>query len=124
MPRKSLNRLVMLMICVLVLIVLNLFITTRLFLTAKKSPLMLRSRESLTCGAIPMRFVMEEPECAHKLLRSMNITNVRVLPAATSNIVWDDETNSRYLKKAMSHKLFEEIRAFESVEGEEVTDDH
>jgi len=124
MPRKSLNRLVILMVCVLVFLAVNLFITTRLFLNAKKSSLMLRSREPLPCKAVPTRFVMEEPECANKLLRSMNVTNVRILPAATSNTAWDDETLARYLRKAMSHKLFEEIRAFEPVEGEKVTGDH
>jgi len=50
-------------------------------LGAQKSPLMLRACEPLPCGAIPTRFVIDEPECADKLLRSMNVTNVRVLPA-------------------------------------------
>jgi len=113
MSRKSLNRLVILMACVLVLLAVNIFITTRLFLNAKKSPLVLRAREPLPCRAVPTRFVMEEPECANKLLRSMNITNVRILPAATSNTVWGDETLARYLRKTMSHKFFEEIRAID-----------
>ena len=38
-------------------------------------------RESLPCQAVPIRFVIDEPECADKLLRSMNVTNVHVLPA-------------------------------------------
>jgi len=112
------------MVCVLVLLVVNLFVTARLFLDAKKSPLVLRAREPLPCRAVPTRFVMEEPECADKLLRSMNVTNVRILPAATSNTVWDDETVARYLRKAMSHKFFEETRAIESIEGKEVTGNH
>lgn len=90
MSRRSLNRPVILMVCVLVLLAVNLFITARLFLDAKESPLMLRAREPLPCRAVPTRFVMEEPECANKLLRSMNITNVHILPATTSNTVWDD----------------------------------
>ena len=32
------------------------------------------------CAAIPRRFVMDHPECADKLLRSMNVTNVRIQP--------------------------------------------
>ena len=124
MSRESLNRLVILMVCVLVLLAVNLFITTGLFLNTKKVPLTLRVREPLPCRAVPTRFVMEEPECANKLLRSMNITNVHIIPAATSNTVWDDETLARYLRKAMSHKFFEEIRTFESIEGGEVTGDH
>ena len=37
-------------------------------------------RHSLPCAAIPVRLVMEDPVCADKLVRSMNITNVRILP--------------------------------------------
>jgi hypothetical protein len=36
-------------------------------------------RDSLPCAAIPTRFVMEHPECADNLLRSMNVTSVRIL---------------------------------------------
>ena len=32
------------------------------------------------CAAIPTRFVVEHPDCADKLLRSMNVTNVRIQP--------------------------------------------
>ena len=35
---------------------------------------------SLPCAAIPTRFVVEHPDCADKLLRSMNVTNVRIQP--------------------------------------------
>jgi hypothetical protein len=37
------------------------------------------SKGSLPCGAVPTRFVIEEPECADRLLRSMNVTNVHIL---------------------------------------------
>ena len=37
---------------------------------------------SLPCAAIPTRFVVEHPDCADKLLRSMNVTNVRVRSVA------------------------------------------
>ena len=32
------------------------------------------------CQAIPTRLILEDPQCADKLLRVMNVTNVRVLP--------------------------------------------
>jgi hypothetical protein len=35
-------------------------------------------QRSLPCEAIPVRFVLEEPECADKLLQAMNVTNVRI----------------------------------------------
>jgi hypothetical protein len=33
---------------------------------------------SLPCQAIPLRYVEDEPVCADKLLRAMNVTNVRI----------------------------------------------
>jgi len=33
---------------------------------------------SLPCAAIPTRFVMEYPDCADKLLRSMNVTKLQI----------------------------------------------
>ena len=45
------------------------------------------------CAAIPRRFVMEHPDCADELLRSMNVTNVRVrrIPQANSSHTLGDE---------------------------------
>ena len=37
-------------------------------------------RTDLPCPAIPTRLILENPECADKLIRAMNVTNVRVLP--------------------------------------------
>ena len=58
-----------------------------------------RSRQeagpSLPCAAIPTRFVMEHPDCADKLLRSMNVTNVRVRSAGqreSSDVPGDEGT--------------------------------
>lgn len=87
MSNKSLRRLVVMMSCVLVLLTVNLFMTSTLFLNVKESPSTVHARDPLPCGAIPTRFVMEEPECADKLLRSMNVTNVRILSPKTLNAV-------------------------------------
>jgi hypothetical protein len=37
------------------------------------------ARRSLPCEAIPVRFVLDDPLCADKLLKAMNVTNVRVV---------------------------------------------
>ena len=34
---------------------------------------------SLPCQAIPTKLILEDPACADKLLRAMNVTNVRVV---------------------------------------------
>jgi len=40
----------------------------------------IHARRTLPCQAIPVRFAMDNPECANKLLASMNVTNVRFWP--------------------------------------------
>ena len=35
-------------------------------------------KDRLPCAAIPTRLVLDSPECAQKLLDSMNVVNVRV----------------------------------------------
>ena len=47
----------------------------------------------LPCPAIPTRFVLDDPECADKLLRAMNVTNVRILPRGSSVLQMDEEMN-------------------------------
>ena len=89
MSRKSLNRLVILIVCVLVLLVVDLFITTRLFLNSKESPVIPCMSEPLPCRALPTRFVIEEPICANKLLRFMNVSNVRILDSEFFGALWN-----------------------------------
>jgi len=40
------------------------------------------SPTALSCQAIPTRLILEDPECADKLLRAMNVTGVRILPTS------------------------------------------
>lgn len=58
----------------------NLLLTARLFAHIERTCLHADQKRSLPCSAIPTRFVLDDPECADKLLRAMNVTNVRVLP--------------------------------------------
>jgi hypothetical protein len=74
----------LLMVRILVLVIVNLIMTMRLAFDTRASAARVVKQPSLPCGAIPTRFVMEEPECADRLLRSMNVTNVHILPAAPS----------------------------------------
>jgi len=81
MPIKQAALQKILMVCIIVLLVTNILLTIILDQGLERFNSCQNSRESLPCQAIPTRFVMEEPECANKLLRSMNVTNVRILPA-------------------------------------------
>jgi hypothetical protein len=77
----------LLMVGIVVLVIVNLMVTIRLAVDTRASAARVWKQPSLPCGAIPTRFVMEEPECADKLLRSMNVTNVRVLPSKALDTV-------------------------------------
>ena len=116
MSKARINWQVIIILCVLCLLIINTFISAKVVLKLKELQASYPKREQLPCGAVPTRFVIEEPECDDKLLRSMNVTNVRILPVT----VEDDGKLRRYLKKAMPNKFFEEVRAIESTEGQEV----
>jgi len=77
MPKQKLTSQKILTVCIVFLLVANLLLTVKVAINSEK--LKSYQRESLPCQALPIRFVMDEPECADKLLRSMNVSNVRVL---------------------------------------------
>jgi len=68
----------------LVLIVLGLLLNTLLLIRVSRQIAEFKesnnSGSDLPCAAIPTRLVLQEPDCVDKLLRAMNVTNVRVLP--------------------------------------------
>ena len=65
-----------LMICIILLLVTNIYLTAQ---GLKRLKSFQSTQKSLPCQALPIQFVMNEPECADKLLRSMNVSNVRVM---------------------------------------------
>ncbi len=67
-----------LMVSIVVLSVANILLTARIPLGWERLKSCEHRRESLPCQAVPTRFVIEEPECAIKLLRVMNVTNVHI----------------------------------------------
>ena len=72
-------------ICIVVLLLINMVFATKLFIDINELQLRYLARKS-HCGAIPIQFALNEPECVNKLLDSMNITNVRI---ASVNILRD-----------------------------------
>ena len=79
MRRKKPVWRVVLLVCILGLVSANLLITIRLALKIDQIQQCSQKRKSLPCEAIPIKFVMEEPRCANKLLKAMNVTNVDIL---------------------------------------------
>ena len=65
-------------VILIVLLIANLVATGLVWDRLNIMTTVLTARRSLPCEAIPVRFVLDEPECADKLLRAMNLTNVRV----------------------------------------------
>ena len=89
MSRKNVNWQVALMLCIFILVAINMLITVKLFLNSQESRVFSKTREPLPCKAVPTRFVIEEPDCANKLLKSMNVTNVRILSTEESDDLWN-----------------------------------
>ena len=63
---------VVLLILVLVAIGVDIMITLRLLAREAEKPF-------LSCSAVPTDFILENPDCADKLAKSMNFTNVHVV---------------------------------------------
>ena len=80
MPIKKVAFQKILTVCIFVILMINIILIAKIALDLKRLKSCQNQRESLPCQAVPIRFVMDEPECADKLLKSMNVTNVRVLP--------------------------------------------
>ncbi len=62
------------LIVLLILVLATLIINIVLMLES------MHSKTSKPCLTIPRQFLFDEPECVDKLLTSMNMTNVHVLP--------------------------------------------
>jgi len=56
------------------------FVFTALIINAVIMLRSTRSKASKPCLAIPTRFILEYPECAEKLVRAANVSNVRIVP--------------------------------------------
>ena len=57
----------------------NILLTLELRRHVASFPPVKQQRSDLPCAAIPTRLILEDPECAQKLLTVMNVTNVRVV---------------------------------------------
>ena len=79
MKKMTLQKIII--VCIVVLLLTNILLTVKLAQGLERLKSCQYQRESLPCQAVPTQFVIDEPECANKLLRSMNVTNVRILPA-------------------------------------------
>ena len=88
MKQKQSVLIIVLLILILMGVMADIIITVR---TAPSTP----AKPSLPCAAIPTRYVLEYPECADRLLRAMNVTNVRILPRGSLSDLVGNRTRSR-----------------------------
>ena len=77
-------------ILILMILIVDLVFTIRLSAEVKSTISDIQTDKSLPCAAVPTKYIYEEPECADKLLKAMNVTNVRVLTREK----WTNETRS------------------------------
>lgn len=76
-------------VCIVMLLVANILLTAKIVLDLERLKSFEHRRESLPCQALPVRFVIDEPECTDKLLRSMNVSNVQILTHGVSYLEAD-----------------------------------
>lgn len=46
-----------------------------------------KSKQPSRCLEIPIKFAMENPDCANKLTEAANLTNIHIVPPGTSNTI-------------------------------------
>ena len=73
MNEKKSRWVIGLLVLVLILLAVNISVTLK----------SLNLRQSKACPNMPIKFAVEYPDCANRLLEAMNITNVKVVPAGT-----------------------------------------
>ena len=74
MKDKKVKWVVILLVVVLIVIVAD--IAVRLSVPAKPT-------QPSRCLVIPMNFAMENPDCMNELLKTANLTNIRIVPPGT-----------------------------------------
>lgn len=106
MMQRSRNWSLVLLICILAIVIPNGVITLKLAADMDKvqSAQPQRAR-GLPCEAIPIRFALDEPDCANKLLRAMNVTNVNFLPRQSTESMSKNETDSHSENRSSQSEL-------------------
>ena len=61
-----------------ILLVLVLMVNIVVRLSVPTNP-----KQPSQCLAIPMKFAMEYPDCANKLIQTANLTNIHIVPPGT-----------------------------------------
>jgi hypothetical protein len=74
MKKKEAKWVVILLVLVLIAAVVD--IAVRLSVLAKP-------KQPSRCLAIPIRFLMEYPNCTNKLIQAANLTNIHIVPPGT-----------------------------------------
>ena len=83
MKEKNVKWIIVLLMLVLIAVVAD--IAVRLSVSAKSKP-------SLQYSKMLIKIGMEDPDCANKLLKAANLTNIRIVPPGTSNMIRANRT--------------------------------
>jgi hypothetical protein len=77
--RQNLRLIRLGIILILMILIVDLVFTIKLSTEVKSTITDIQKDKLLPCAAVPTKYIYEEPECADKLLRAMNVTRVRIL---------------------------------------------
>ena len=73
----------------------NLVLALVLFHRAGAPAAISQARPPFPCQAIPIKLILEDPACADKLLRAMNVSNVHILPGGLPPTGLPEQTENR-----------------------------
>ena len=87
MKIKSMKLSLTVVLLIVILLIANLVVSVWIVYEIGKSCQYSAKTKSLPCESMPIKFALENPDCANKLLDVMNVTNVKILPKNSTNML-------------------------------------
>jgi len=85
MKIKSMKVNLIVVLLIVILLIANLITSAWVISKIGKSCQCPAKAKSLPCESMPIKFALDHPDCANKLLEAMNVTNVKILHQNSTN---------------------------------------
>ena len=87
MKIKSMKVSLIVVLLIVILLIANLVVSVWIVSKIGKPCQYPAKTKSLPCESMPIKFALDHPDCANKLLEAMNVTNVKILPRNSTNML-------------------------------------
>jgi len=87
MKIKSMKVSLIVVLLIVILLIANLMVSVWIIYEIGKSCQYPAKTKLLPCESMPIKFALENPDCANKLLEVMNVTNVKILLRNSTNML-------------------------------------